>query len=134
MDFSLYEDFCSIQLTVIGISFSIFTIIYSIVLIEKDKLNLISKQIKNGSHGPEIKQLEYFCIKNIKNLRHINLFTIGICLVSIMICITMWILKYFELPNWTIIIICLINFLDLGCILFLIILVFISYFKQTKID
>lgn len=51
MDFSLYEDLCSIQLTVIGISFSIFTIIYSIILIQKDKLNLLSKQIKTGSYG-----------------------------------------------------------------------------------
>lgn len=134
MDFSLYEDLCSIQLTVIGISFSIFTIIYSIILIQKDKLNLLSKQIKTGSYGPENKQLEYFCIKNIKSLRRINLFTIAICSASISICISMWILKYFELPNGAIITIYIVNFLDLGCILILIIRVFKSYFKQTKID
>lgn len=67
----LLDKLFSIQLTLIGVTFSIFTILYSIILGKFDQLKIIAKQIKRGNTSPEIKQSEKFCLDTIFQLKKI---------------------------------------------------------------
>lgn len=69
MDVQSLVDLCTIQLALIGISFSIFTILLSLIIGKFEVLNNIATQIKQGNHSPELKQTEHFCIKNIRQLK-----------------------------------------------------------------
>lgn len=134
MLFNPFADLCSIQLTIIGISFSIFTIFYSLSLGKLEVLNSISNQIKQGNHSPELMQSEHFCLKTINRLKRMCFWSIVVCLVSILLTVLMWIFRSFNIPAWLYNLLCFINILDFICVLTLIIIVFISYFKDSKFD
>lgn len=82
MDVQSLVDLCTIQLALIGISFSIFTILLSLIIGKFEVLNNIATQIKQGNHSPELKQTEHFCIKNIRQLKKMCLCSVIVCSVS----------------------------------------------------
>ena len=134
MAYETYKYFCSVQLTLVGISFSIFTILYSLVLGKLELLRNIATQIKQGNKNPELKQSEHFCLKYIHRLKRMNRWTIIICTVSILLLILMSIIKDATHSDWIFYTICIANWIDFAGILVVIISVFISYFKDTKFD
>lgn len=129
-----FSDLCSIQLTLIGISFSIFTILFSLVWGKLDNLRTISNLIKQGNRSPELMQAEHFCLSSIRKLKQMNFWTIIVCLSSICLIIVMEILKHFHFKEWIYYLICIINCLDFIGIFFLILMIFYSYFKNTNFD
>jgi hypothetical protein len=134
MEQNIIGDLASIQLTLVGISFSIFTILYSLVIGKLDLLQSISKQIKEGNRSPEIMQLEIFCLKSLKRLRRMNFWTIIICITSILLFIILWQAKSVSLSNTSKNVLFIVNYIDFLGILILIGVVFRSYFSSTKYD
>lgn len=130
---SIFSELLSIQLTIIGISFSIFTIIFSLIVGKIDSLNLTSKQIKNGNRSPEIMQTETFCKHSISNLKKLNRYVIIICLLSLFLSALLWCLKFCLVPYWIQTSIIILNYIDFIGIIVLIISVFHFYVKNTKI-
>lgn len=58
MDVQSLVDLCTIQLALIGISFSIFTILLSLIIGKFEVLNNIATQIKQGNHSPELTEIQ----------------------------------------------------------------------------
>lgn len=129
---NILSDLFSIQLTLIGISFSIFTIFYSLVVGKLEQLNLISKQIKSGKGSPEIKQMERFCLNTISRLKKTNRFVIYICSISISLSVLLGIIRHLTIPNIVLYIVIGINWVDFLFIISLIIWVFYTYHRKTK--
>lgn len=134
MKFSLISDLFTIQLTLIGISFSIFTIYFSLIIGKLEHLHHISLQIKSGKSSPEIKQLERFCLSSISRLKKTNRIVIIICSISIILSIILGIVKYQTISKALLYIILGINCLDFLFIIILISWIFYSFFSKTKYD
>lgn len=131
---TVIQDLLSVQLSLIGISFSIFTILYSLITSKLELLNTISKNIKEGNHSPDLFQTENFCIKNINRLRRMNFWAILVCISSILLLFFLWLAKLFTLPKITLSIIIVANCIDFVGIFTLICFVFYSYFRTAKFD
>jgi len=58
------SDLWSFHLVLIGISLSIFTLLYSFILNKRDELKSISEQIKSSGKNPSIEQKERFAINS----------------------------------------------------------------------
>lgn len=134
MEQTIIGDLASIQLTLVGISFSVFTILYSLIVGKLDLLQSISKQIKEGNHSPEIMQSETFCLKSLNRLKRMNLWTIIVCAISIILSIILWLLKSVSLSDIYRTTLYVVNYIDFVGILVLIVIVFRSYFSSTKYD
>lgn len=134
MEQTIIGDLASIQLTLVGISFSVFTILYSLIVGKLDLLQSISKQIKEGNHSPEIMQSESFCLKSLNRLKRMNLWTIIVCAISIILSIILWLLKSVSLSDIYRTTLYIVNYIDFVGILVLIVIVFRSYFSSTKYD
>lgn len=131
---TVIQDLLSVQLSLIGISFSIFTILYSLITSKLELLNTISKNIKEGNHSPDLLQTENFCIKNINRLRRMNFWAILVCISSILLLFFLWLAKLFTLPKITLSIIIVANCIDFVGIFTLICFVFYSYFRTAKFE
>lgn len=134
MQTNVLTELCSIQLTLIGISFSIFTIYFSLVLGKLDVLHNISNQIKQGNKSSELKQTEHFCLKSIKRLKKMCRCSIFVCCISIFMTLLMWCFKIWSLNSIIYYSVISLNIIDFIGIFSLILVVFISYFKETKFD
>lgn len=134
MAYNIINDLATIQLTLVGISFSVFTILYSLIVGKLDLLQSISKQIKEGNHSPEIMQSETFCLKSLNRLKQMNFWTIIVCAISILLSIILWLLKSVLLSDIYLTALLIVNYIDFLGILVLIAIVFRSYFSSTKYD
>lgn len=134
MESNIISDLFSSQLTLIGISFSIFAIFYSLIIGKIEQLKSISRLLKSGKSSPDIKQLEQLCITSISRLKKTNRFVVIVCFISIILTIILGIAKYLTLSEIAKYIIVGINCLDFLLILFLIFHVFYLYFCKTKFD
>lgn len=124
----------SVQLTLIGITFSIFTILYSLIVGKIDQLKIISRQIKEGCVNPDIKQAEIFCLRSLSRLKRTNIYVITICCISIALSIILFFSDTLSKSSLLYLLIIILNALDFISIITLIIVLFISYHKETKID
>jgi hypothetical protein len=79
------------HLVLIGISLSVFTLLYSFILNKRDELKMISEQIKSGDKSPLILQKEKFAIKYILRLKKFNTNCICIFIISTFLCGWSWI-------------------------------------------
>ena len=134
MDVQSLVDLCTIQLALIGISFSIFTFLLSLIIGKFEVLNNIATQIKQGNHSPELKQTEHFCIKNIRQLKKMCLCSVIVCSVSTVLTILLYIVKSFTIPNVLYVVLVGVNILEIIGVLILMIIVFYSYFRNTRLD
>lgn len=134
MKCTLISDLFTIQLTLIGISFSIFTIYFSLIIGKLEHLHHIALQIKSGKSSPEIKQSERYCLSTISRLKKTNRIAIIICSISIILSIILGIIKYQIISKTLLYIILGINCLEFLTIIVLIFWVFFSFFSITKYD
>ena len=95
MDISLINnclsDLWSFHLVLIGISLSIFTLLYSFILNKRDELKVISEQIKSTGKNPTIEQKERFAINYILRLKKFNTNCLCVFIVSTFLCGWSWI-------------------------------------------
>jgi hypothetical protein len=84
-------DLWNFHLVLVGISLSIFTLLYSFILNERDELKTISEQIKSGDKSPMLVQKERFAIKYISRLKKFNANCIYIFIISTVLCCWSWV-------------------------------------------
>jgi hypothetical protein len=108
---NILNDLWDFHLVLIGISLSIFTLLYSFILSKRDDLKAISEQIKNDGKTPILAQREKFAVNYILRLKRINQNCICIFIVSTFLCCCSWITLrlindfHTALKQWIIIII-----------------------------
>lgn len=95
MDISIINnclsDLWNFHLVLIGISLSVFTLLYSFILNKRDELRNIAEQIKCNGINPSLEQKEKFAITYIRRLKKLNLNCLCIFVVSTFLCICSWI-------------------------------------------
>ena len=100
------SDLWSFHLVLIGISLSIFTLLYSFILNKRDELKSISEQIKSSGKNPSIEQKERFAINYIRRLKKFNTNCLCVFIVSTFLCSWSWITLrlikdcHFLLKQW----------------------------------
>lgn len=129
----IVSELISVQLTITGISFSVFTVLYSIIIGKLDQLRTISKLIKSGNCSFDVMQAERFCKESISLIKRINLFCIIICCFSIFLAIGSWICVKMTIGSVALFILTCLHCADFIAIITLIILIFYRYFKQTSV-
>lgn len=127
-------DLFSIQLTCCGILISIFTLIYSLVYGKINELRIISEEIKKGNQSPTSLQRERFCHNYINKYRILNKYIIFLGTISLVLCITAFVLKFFELSLALKCIFLSINIIDLLFIIFCIYRFIYIYHSTSKIN
>ena len=85
------SDLWNFHLVLIGISLSIFTLLYSFILNKRDELKTISEQIKSNGKNPVIEQKERFAISYIRRLKKFNTNCLCIFIISTFLCGWSWI-------------------------------------------
>jgi len=85
------SDLWSFHLILIGISLSIFTLLYSFILNKRGELKTISEQIKNSGKNPTIEQKERFAISYIRRLKKFNTNCLFIFIFSTFFCCWSWV-------------------------------------------
>lgn len=96
---SFWNDCFNIQLSIIGILLTLFTVILSIIISKKDELRIYSEEIKNGFHSPEILQREKYLIRYIKNLKRANWILLYISAFIFIIFVYLWIFRLLYINN-----------------------------------
>lgn len=69
---SIIKDICNFQLSIFGISITLFTVLYSFILNKRDELRSYNEQIKTGTANPIITQKYNFAKSYIKKVKEVN--------------------------------------------------------------
>lgn len=85
-------DLCSIHLTVIGICFTIITLLYSFIFSKRSELDSLSDALKNKVVEPLVAQKHGQIIRYIKNLSGI----ISKCYVALLMSCGIWIICWID--------------------------------------
>lgn len=132
---TLINQISNVQLALLGISITIFTVIYSFIINKKEELLIIASEIKSGNKSPLKLQKESFLIKNITKLKSVNNKLLVLVCYSFLYLIYSWIssnfsvcisIKYYYLNL-------ILLSLEFIIISFILIKLFINYKKETKI-
>ncbi|SOS56224.1 conserved membrane hypothetical protein [Tenacibaculum finnmarkense] len=68
------NNYGNINLAFLGISLTIFTVLYSFILNYRENLKHQIKEVFNGNNSPSIKQKISFLKKNIRSLKKVNFY------------------------------------------------------------
>ncbi len=81
------NNYGNINLAFLGISLTIFTVLYSFILNYRENLKHKISEVINGNNSPSIKQKISFLKKNIKSLKNVN-FYLKLLIISTFILFT----------------------------------------------
>jgi len=135
----ILSDLWNFHLVLIGISLSIFTLLYSFILNKRDELRNISEQIKNGDKSPALVQKERFAIKYIYRLKKINTNCLFIFIFSTFFCCWSWVsLRLIKdsqliLKQWFMILIAFMTVILCLSVAYQFIKIYRHYNSETKI-
>ena len=132
---NIINQISNIQLALLGITITVFTVLYAFITTKKDELKNLSNQIKSGDKSPLILQKANFVTRNINKLKNINDKIIYVILFSFLFFSYTWIVSIFKIcinnKNFLFIIsILIIEFLVLSTLL---VKTYFNYKKETKI-
>lgn len=109
-------DLWTFHLTLMGISLSIFTLLYSFLLSKKGELLAISEQMKSGANDPLLAQKESLAGKYIHRLVSTNTHCLVVCICSIILGLSSWLYMRFDLLGlrcWVLYIVFIITILEI---------------------
>ena len=135
----ILSDLWNFHLVLIGISLSIFTLLYSFILNKRDELKAISEQIKNGNKSPILVQKERFAIKYISRLKKINTNCLFIFIFSTFLCCWSWVtLRIISdcqiiLKQWFMIVISIFTIILCFYVAFQFVKIYKHYNSETKV-
>jgi uncharacterized membrane protein HdeD (DUF308 family) len=136
---SILSDLWNFHLVLIGISLSIFTLLYSFILNKRDELKTISEQIKNGDKSPILVQKERFAIRYISRLKKINTNCLFIFIFSTLFCCWSWVtLRIISdcqimLKQWSMILIGVLTIILCLYVAFQFVKIYKHYNSETKV-
>lgn len=125
----------NLQLALLGIAITVFTVIYSFIINKREDLKNISILIKAGKGSPMIVQKSSFLTKHIINFKNTNNSLIKIIIVSFFLFTYTWISSNFKIfinekAFYTVLIIVAIEFIFISIVLIKIIS---KYKNETKL-
>ena len=125
----------NLQLAILGIAITVFTVIYSFIINKREELKNISTLIKDGKASPIVVQKSSFLVNQIRNFKNANSNLIKIISVSFILFIYTWISSNFNIyinqrAFYGVLLIVTIEFIFISIILIKIIL---KYRSETKI-
>ena len=135
----MLSDLWNFHLVLIGISLSIFTLLYSFILNKRDELKTISEQIKNGDKSPVLVQKERFAIKYISRLKKINTNCLVIFILSTFLCCWSWVTlrlikdSHLILKQWFMIVIAFLTVILCLFVAYQFIKIYRHYNSETKV-
>jgi hypothetical protein len=135
----ILSDLWNFYLVLIGISLSIFTLLYSFILNKRDELKTISEQIKNGDKSPTLLQKERFAIKYIFHLKKINTNCLYVFIFSTLLCCWSWVtlrmISDFQtiFKQWFMIIIGILTIILCFYVAFQFLKIYWHYNSETKV-
>ena len=135
----MLSDLWNFHLVLIGISLSIFTLLYSFILNKRDELRAISEQIKNGDKSPTLIQKERFAIKYISRLKKFNTNCLVIFIFSTFFCCLSWVtlrmIRDYQiiLKQWFMIVIGVLTIILCLYVAFQFVKIYKHYNSETKI-
>lgn len=132
---NIINQISNIQLALLGITITVFTVLYAFIINKKEDLKNLSNQIKNGDKSPLILQKATFITRNSTKLKKINDKVIYVIIFSFAFFSYTWVISNFKIliniKNFiAIITILLLQFLVLSTLL---IRIYLNYKKETKI-
>lgn len=125
----------NLQLAILGIAITVFTVIYSFIINKREELKNISTLIKDGNASPIEVQKSNFLAIHIRNFKNTNSSLIKIISVSFILFIYAWISSNFKIyinqkTLYVILVIVAIEFIFISIVFIKIIL---KYKNETKI-
>lgn len=133
------SDLWEFHLVIVGISLSIFTLLYSFILNKRDELRNIAEQIKNSGTNPSLIQKEKFATTYIRRLKRLNVNCIHIFIVSTVLCICSWITLRFVsdcnalIAKWATVIILALTVILCAYIAIHLVKIYRQYIQETKV-
>ncbi|BDD03738.1 hypothetical protein HNQ88_004034 [Aureibacter tunicatorum] len=94
---TIISDVWGFNITFLGISLTIFTVIYSFIVNKLDELNLNAEEIKKGNNSPIVEIKQNLLENNILSLRRMNRHFIVIILITFVLSIVSFLSKYLYL-------------------------------------
>ena len=135
----MLSDLWNFHLVLVGISLSIFTLLYSFILNKRDELKTISEQIKNGDKSPILVQKERFAIRYISRLKKFNTNCLFIFIFSTLFCCWSWVtLRIINdcqimLKQWSMILIGVLTIILCLYVAFQFVKIYKHYNSETKV-
>ena len=130
------NNFSNINLAFLGISLTLFTVIYSFILNYRDSLKEKTFERSQGNNSPSLKQKISFLRKNIKTLKAVNSQLKIIVYLSFFQFLTpLLVIEFLDCPYYKYIIqniLKIMFYLEMGYVTILLIKIFRFYEKQTK--
>jgi sterol desaturase/sphingolipid hydroxylase (fatty acid hydroxylase superfamily) len=134
--YDVISDTFSFQLSILGITFTLFTVLYSFILNKRDEMILYRDYTLNGNNSPSINQRNTFAKVYINKLKRINLHLLIILLISFL-SITLTIILKYNFFNNIMKLLFYINFIITAVtiiyIVILVIYIVFSYLRSTRI-
>ena len=132
---TLIDTIFALQLSLFGITITIFTVLYSFILSKKSELHSLSEMSNFSKKAdPLLEQKISFATVFIKKIRSLNTHFFALGLLTLLLSISSFIITIFsfdllDISKWILFILCC---LSLIYVLVLLVIVGIKYFDQIK--
>lgn len=134
---SIIKDICNFQLSIFGISITLFTVLYSFILNKRDELRSYNEQIKTGTANPIITQKYNFAKSYIKKIKEVNRHLKRLVIISLLCyLISCFIINFPIIPLLIYILKILVLIVAGGTMIYICIILFVifrQYTEDTKI-
>lgn len=134
---SIIKDICNFQLSIFGISITLFTVLYSFILNKRDELRSYNEQIKTGTANPIITQKYNFAKSYIKKVKEVNRHLKRLVIISLLCyLISCFIINFPIIPLLIYILKILVLIVAGGTMIYICIILFVifrQYTEDTKI-
>lgn len=131
------NNFYNIQLVFLGISISVFTVMFAFIITKRDELKSLNSEIENGDNSPSVKQKRSFLISTIQKLIKINSYSIIVMITSFILFIISFYISFFNfklfISNLVLIGLNLILLIEILLVFYLLFRVLKYYKKMSKI-
>lgn len=134
---SIIKDICNFQLSIFGISITLFTVLYSFILNKREELRSYNEQIKTGTANPIITQKYNFAKSYIKKVKEVNRHLKRLVIISLLCyLISCFIINFPIIPLLIYILKILVLIVAGGTMIYICIILFVifrQYTEDTKI-
>lgn len=132
---NIINQISNIQLAILGITITVFTVLYAFIMTKKDELKILSNQIKIGDKSPLVLQKANFVARNISKLKSINDKVVYVILFSFVFFSYTSVVSLFKnfINNKNFIFIITALIIEFSVLTLLLVKIFLNYKKETKI-
>jgi hypothetical protein len=97
---TILSELTNVNLVILGISITIFTVIYSFLVNKRGDLNNITSRINNSKSNPFDNQQRYFALNYIKQFTSVNKKLLHLIILSFVLFISLFVFNRFLLDTF----------------------------------